>query len=255
MKYLDKRIGSFMGYSTLLLAVLGAATILFSFIYKHFTIDFYNSILLIAISLSIIIALAVATTTLAAFTAVKKTGISPLLLAIAKFGLKMVIPFALFVTGLLKKDKNIIRSLYIDINNMLVQSGGFRKSPDKILLLLPHCLQNSDCDCKITGEITKCRKCGRCTIGEILTIVERTGVNAAVVTGGTAARNIIARQEPEIVLSVACERDLAAGISDVSRIPVLGVLNSRPNGPCLNTTVDVQKLYEKLTSILALNTE
>ena len=81
-------------------------------------------------------------------------------------------------------------------------------------------------------------------------IAEKRGVKAVVVTGGTAARNTIAREKPEIVLSVACERDLAIGISDVSHIPVLGVLNSRPNGPCVNTSVDVKVLSEKLDSIL-----
>jgi hypothetical protein len=87
-------------------------------------------------------------------------------------------------------------------------------------------------------------------VGDILKLVEETGVKAVIVTGGTAARNSIAREKPEMVLSVACERDLAIGISDVSSIPVLGVLNSRPNGPCVNTTVDVEQLREKLDGIL-----
>ena len=247
---MDKRLGSFMGYSVLLLAVVGASAALFSYIYRSFTIDIYNNTLLILILLSIIIMAGIVIAITAVFAAVKKRRISPALLIPVKLGMKMIMPFALFVSGLLKRDKDIIRSLYIEINNIFVQSGKIRKSPDKILLLLPHCLQNSDCPHKITGNIANCKKCGRCTIGSILDLVEKTGVKAAVVTGGTAARNAVKTEKPEIVLSVACERDLASGISDVTSIPVLGVPNSRPNGPCANTTVDVASLRKKLYSIL-----
>lgn len=250
VKYLDKRLSSFMGYSFLLLIVVGGVAALFSYIYRFFTIDVYNSILSILILLAIIIMAAVALAMLAIFTAVKKRRVNTVLLIPVRLGLKLVIPFALFVTELLKRDKDMIRSLFIDINNLFVQSGNIRKSPDKIMLLLPHCLQNSECTLKVTGDLGNCIKCGRCTIGAIRELVEEMGVKAIVVTGGTAARNTIAREKPEIVLSVACERDLAVGISDVSQIPVLGVINQRPNGPCVNTTVDIELLREKLNGII-----
>ena len=192
----------------------------------------------------------VAASVTAVFLVVRLRKIHPLLLIPVRLGLKLIIPFSLFVTELLKKDKDLIRSLFIEINNLIVQSGHIRKKADKIMLLLPHCLQNSECELKITGDITRCKKCGRCTIGAIRELSEKTGVQAIVVTGGTAARNAIAKIKPEMVLSVACERDLAIGISDVSKIPVIGVLNQRPNGPCVNTFVDVELLKEKLDSIL-----
>jgi hypothetical protein len=201
--------------------------------------------------MSFIIMLLVFIAMTAIFTAIKSRRVRPFMLVPVRLGLKLVIPFALFVTDLLKKDKDVIRSLFIDINNLFVQSSKIRKSSDKIMLLLPHCLQNSECGLKITGNIANCKKCGRCTIGAIRKLAEEKGIHAVVVTGGTAARNAIAGEKPELVLSVACERDLAIGISDVSKIPVIGVLNRRPNGPCVNTTVDVELLREKLDSIIS----
>ncbi len=243
-------MSSFIGYSFLFLVVIGAAAILFSYIQSLFSIDLYNRVLSVLILIAIVIMVLVAVSVAAVFLAVRLRKINPLLLVPVKMGLKLVVPFALFITELLKKDKDLIRSLFIDINNLFVQSGNIRKKPDKIMLLLPHCLQNSECELKITGDITRCKKCGRCTIGAIRELSDKTGVQAIVVTGGTAARNAIARIKPEVVLSVACERDLAIGISDVSKIPVIGVLNQRPNGPCVNTLVDVELLKEKLDSIL-----
>ncbi|HEX2946551.1 MAG TPA: DUF116 domain-containing protein [Clostridia bacterium] len=247
---MDKRLNSFMGYSFLLLAVIGAVAALFSYVYRFFSIDLYNRIISVLILLALIVMILVIASMIAIFTAIKSRRVRSFMLVPVRMGLRLVIPFALFVTDLLKKDKDMIRSLFIDINNLFVQSGKIQKSPDKIMLLLPHCLQNSECGLKITGNISNCKNCGRCTIGAIRELAEEKGVRAVVVTGGTAARNAIAREKPEIVLSVACERDLAIGISDVSKIPVIGVLNRRPNGPCINTTVDVELLREKLDSIL-----
>ena len=240
-----------MIYAFLLMLVIGVFALLFSTIYRFFTIDIYNRILSVLIILSIIIMVVIALAMLSVFAAVKSRKVNTLMIVPVKLGLKLVMPFALFVTDIFKLDKDMIRSLFIDINNLFVQAGGIRKSPERTMLLLPHCLQNSECTQKVTGNIGNCKKCGQCSIGDILKMVEETGVKAIIVTGGTAARNVIAREKPEIVLSVACERDLAIGISDVNKIPVLGVLNQRPNGPCLNTTVDVGLLREKLDSILS----
>lgn len=51
-------------------------------------------------------------------------------------------------------------------------------------------------------------------------------------------------------MAIACERDLISGMEDVLPLPVLGLLNERPYGPCFNTQVDVPvlcRLLERLT--------
>jgi hypothetical protein len=40
-------------------------------------------------------------------------------------------------------------------------------------------------------------------------------------------------------VAVACERDLVSGIRDAWPLPVIGLINERPEGPCVNTRVDV----------------
>lgn len=239
-----------MHYSILLLIVIGAIAGFFSYVYKFFTIDLYNIILRILIIAAILVMIFVAIAAAAIFTAVKKRRVNAFLMFFIRPGLKFVMPFALFITDLLKRDKDILRGLFVEISNLLVSSARIKKRPDRIMVLLPQCIQNSECTHKVTGKISNCRKCGRCVIGRILDLVEEKGVKAYVVTGGTAARSIVAREKPGMVLSVACERDLVAGITDVSHIPVLGVVNKRPEGPCFNTTVDVELLRKKLDSII-----
>jgi len=51
---------------------------------------------------------------------------------------------------------------------------------------------------------------------------------------------------------VACERDLTSGIKDCYPLPVIGILNERPFGPCFNTIVDVSKIDAALSQVLLL---
>jgi hypothetical protein len=45
---------------------------------------------------------------------------------------------------------------------------------------------------------------------------------------------------------VACERDLTSGIRDTHPLPVHGILNDRPEGPCLNTVVRLDLIEQAL---------
>jgi hypothetical protein len=144
------------------------------------------------------------------------------------------------------------KKFFIDINNIIVDNFNFKFETKHILVVLPHCLQNFNCSIKITGDASKCKRCGRCSLGEIINLCEKNNVKIAVVTGGTAARNIVKKHRPRLILSVACERDLLSGIIDVGIIPVLGIVNERPNGPCYNTCVNVKTFEEKFMKIIKI---
>jgi len=49
---------------------------------------------------------------------------------------------------------------------------------------------------------------------------------------------------------VACERDLSSGIQDSYPLPIFGILNQRPHGPCYDTQVDLEKVEEALKTFL-----
>lgn len=72
----------------------------------------------------------------------------------------------------------------------------------------------------------------------------------AVATGGTLARQIVKQIRPKAIVAVACERDLTSGIQDVFPLPVVGVLNERPFGPCFNTRVDIKRVEAAVLDFL-----
>ena len=169
---------------------------------------------------------------------------------IVKFFLGLIYPLLVGVSSIINTDKDGIRRVYASINNFLIKTKNIKVRKEDILVLLPHCLQDSKCQYKITNDIYNCRMCGKCNIMDIINICNKYSVKVIVATGGTLAREWIKRLNPKCIIAVACERDLASGINDVKLLPVVGVINERPNGPCHNTRVNINKLEEAIKLFL-----
>ena len=166
--------------------------------------------------------------------------------------IKFLLPVIEFVGRILGLDKDRIRQSFIAMNNSLVISQRYKVRPDRILILLPHCIQLFDCEIKVTGDVNKCVMCGRCDIKGLVEIGRKYGIDISVATGGTLARKVIVEKRPKLVLAVACERDLTSGIKDCYPLPVIGILNLRPHGPCFNTVVDAAAIDDALQQVLEL---
>lgn len=247
---MDKSLRSYLTFSALVVLLFAALAAVFVYVYRFSTLDTYNSILLIFILLTILFIVLVTLVMLAVLHAYRTRHVKGVLRLPVKFGLRYVMPLVIFASGVFKGSKDGMRAFFVDMNNILVQSEPRKYKPEQVMVLLPHCLQNANCGYKVTNSIAHCKQCGKCCIGNVLQVVRELGVNAVVVTGGTAARNLVSREKPKVIVSVACERDLAVGIADVSGIPVIGVINDRPNGPCFNTSVNPDILRRKLEEIL-----
>jgi len=143
-------------------------------------------------------------------------------------------------------SKEKIQQSFVEVNNQLVKAKCSEHKPQRILLLMPHCLQFNDCAIKITSDAYKCQACGKCKIKDLVTLAQKHQVHLSVATGGTLARRRVAEARPDAIIAVACERDLTSGIQDAYPLPVIGILNDRPFGPCFNTSVDISKVAEAL---------
>ena len=146
--------------------------------------------------------------------------------------------------------RETLQQSFIALNNQLVQAKKLRVPARRTLLLLPHCIQLYDCPIKITGDVDKCRRCNRCAISPLSALAAARGIDIAVASGGTLARKIIVERRPQLIIAVACERDLTTGIRDAYPLPVIGVLNQRPHGPCINTQVVLTELEATLDEYL-----
>jgi hypothetical protein len=164
--------------------------------------------------------------------------------------IKLLLPLMTGVGRLFGINKEQVRRSFIEINNQLLLAQHPKATADELLLLMPHCLQFHECQFRITGSVVHCKRCGKCPIKGLAELSEKYGVGLAVATGGTLARRIVVERRPRLIIAVACERDLSSGIQDSYPLPVFGITNYRPNGPCFDTLVNLERVEEALRTFL-----
>lgn len=147
-------------------------------------------------------------------------------------------------------SKDDIRKIYIKLNNSYIYKNKYNIDNKDILVLIPHCIQKNSCKLKVTSSINNCKSCGICNVSDLLKLNEKFGVEVFIATGGTLARKKIIEKRPKAVVAVACERDLTSGIQDIKNIPVLGVFNKRPNGPCFDTKIDIKEVEDAIIFLI-----
>lgn len=158
--------------------------------------------------------------------------------------LKVLYPLSMFAGSFSSSWKERLQILIISMNNRFLKTE--RPAAKKILLLLPHCLQTNECDIRLTYNIYNCKKCGKCEIKDLIRIADDFNISLFVATGGNLARKIVKDVHPEAIVAVACERDLSSGIADSFPLPVFGIPNERPFGPCFNTRVNLDTVKEAI---------
>ena len=152
----------------------------------------------------------------------------------------------IFIASSIGIPKNEMRKIYVKLNNSYIYSNKYNFNSKDIMILIPHCVQKNSCKLKVTNKIENCAKCGLCNVSDLVKLKEKTGINIFIATGGTLARKVIIENKPKAVIAVACERDLTSGIQDMKHIPVLGIFNKRPNGPCVDTFIDIHEVEDAI---------
>jgi len=74
-------------------------------------------------------------------------------------------------------------------------------------------------------------------------------IDVKIATGGTLARKYVKDLRPDLIIAVACKRDLISGIRDAEPFLVYGVFNKIKNESCINTTVAIEDIYAILEEI------
>lgn len=149
-----------------------------------------------------------------------------------------------FVNNQIKR--NYTADKFLEYNNRRVMKKFIKTVPKNIAVLLPHCIQNYDCPFKITSDIENCKECGKCKIQKIVELKRKYKLEVKVATGGTLARLFIKEKRPDLIIAVACKRDLISGIYDTFPMSVYGVYNKIINTPCINTDLSIEEIENVL---------
>ena len=173
---------------------------------------------------------------------INNKNINKILMEINYSIVRFIFPLLNKIAQFIGISKDDIRKIFIKINNFYIYSKKYKFESKDLIIIIPHCVQNHNCKLKVTNDIDNCKMCGKCKIKELLKLKEKYNTKVFIATGGTLARKIIIDNKPKAVIAVACERDLTSGIKDIRKLPVLGIFNTRPNGPCIDTNIDIKEI-------------
>lgn len=214
---------------------------------------FYHVLLVVVASLWLVVVVLVGAGIVGMVLTLWQSKTIPSMQNYMRMATNLLFPIALGVGKVFGIDKDTIKNSFIQVNNQMVYTKDVEVKPEQVMILAPHCLQKSNCPYKITLDVTNCKKCGGCSIHYLRDLSDKYRVSLIVATGGTLARKFIEKNRPRAIVAIACERDLTSGILDANPIPVLGVLNERPEGPCYNTTVNLYNVEEAIQYFLTEN--
>lgn len=145
-------------------------------------------------------------------------------IVVKRLSLRLLLSGAVKLAGIFGISRDKVGNSFVKFHNDLMYATGTGRDTKRFLLLLPRCL---------SAETRK----------GINELGEKYQFKAFTAFGGDEARKIIREERPDAVIGVACERDLVSGIQDTApKIPVFGLPNKRPEGPCKNTSVDLKEL-------------
>lgn len=96
----------------------------------------------------------------------------------------------------------------------------------------------------------------RCMDREIVMNVRKISIGFNCMFCHVSSYTMVCRKiqelRPSMVIAIACERDLMRGLVEHwHKIPVIGIANKRPIGPCAGATIDMERLRTVLEDIQA----
>ncbi|MHC4873478.1 MAG: DUF116 domain-containing protein [Planctomycetota bacterium] len=144
----------------------------------------------------------------------------------------------------------MISKKVVELGNWFTRRKKLKVKAENILLLFPHCIQWSKCQYNITSDLSNCKKCGRCKVKNLIDLAEKLGLQIAVASGGRQAVKRVKEESVKAVIAVACEKELCAGMISVFPKPVLGIVNLLPNGPCVDTDVNMKEVEAGIKELI-----
>ncbi len=129
-------------------------------------------------------------------------------------------------------SRDRVSNSMIKVNNALIYITKDKFKSENLLILLPRCFEKSVRE-------------------EVLRITQKYNCQIFIATGGSSARQIVGKVNPDAIIGIACERDLISGMSDsIKTIPIIAIPNRRPNGPCKDTNMDIEELEKAIRFLL-----
>ncbi len=140
----------------------------------------------------------------------------------------------------------VIDKQLVSLNNLMTKLRKKKCPPEDLLLLFPHCIQNSKCKQNIKHDLNECKRCGNCKVKDLLELSEEYGISIAVASGGRIALQKVMADEVKGVVAIACEKELRTGLMATMPKAIFAIPNLRPHGYCVDTDVYIDDVLNAI---------
>ncbi len=156
------------------------------------------------------------------------------------------VKMALKVLG---EDERLADLIYITMKNITYRKAWENAPVEKRVVFLPQCLRSSkNCKAELTNKGYVCKRCGSCSINEILDFAEKLGYkHVYVVPGGSMVYRILKEIEVSAALGVACVVELCEASERLSSKGFPHQCVPLKRAGCVDTEVDVEKVKNVLS--------
>ena len=111
-------------------------------------------------------------------------------------------------------------------------------------IFLPQCLRNARCPADLTPEGLRCKRCGRCTVGEAIGVLEGLGYRVFIVPGSSFIKRMVRKYHPRALIGVGCLAEVKEGLEMAERLGIVGMGVVSLKDGCVETLVDWSTVYE-----------
>jgi len=162
---------------------------------------------------------------------------------------KNAIKGALKVLG---EDEGLADLIYIIVKNRAYRKEWKSLPPSSRVIFLPQCLRSSkNCEAELTEKGYVCKKCGSCSVAEIVELAENLGYkHIYIVPGGSMVYKILKQIVSELdsfaCLGVACVPELCEASERLSMKGIPHQCIPLKKTGCVDTEVDVDEVKRYL---------
>ncbi|MFZ9834899.1 MAG: DUF116 domain-containing protein [Holophagaceae bacterium] len=148
---------------------------------------------------------------------------------------------------LIKNEETFLMSFF-KWNNEKVSRSFVNTKSRKTLLLLPHCIQWSNCTAPILEEMSSCYNCGSCHIETLVEDSVQEQWNVRITNRSYKAYIEAKKSNPDLIVAVSCTDRLLKGVRKLSSYPSFLIPLELPFGMCVDATFN----YNHLSSAMSL---
>lgn len=135
-------------------------------------------------------------------------------------------------------------------NNRRVREAFESHRAGKALVLLPHCIQASNCKAQIIQDLGNCFNCGRCTAGDVLAGSLTGKWNCRISNRSHKAYRDAREFGPDLIVAVSCFDRLLKGLVKLPEVPCYVIPLHLPHGMCVDTTFSVPHLAAAMETLV-----